>query len=197
MGLSQNRDEVQGMCVGDFASLSDRDLILASRDRPIAFGEFYARHEDAILLFFLRRGALADMAADLTAETFAAALCSVARYRDKGAPPVAWLYGIARNVLAMSRRKGAVEARARNRLGMEPLVLTDEAIEAIDALGSDDALEVLAELPADQREAIEARVIDEQSYPAIAETLKCSEMVVRQRVSRGLRELRTRLEESG
>src|SRR4051794_5453129 len=162
---------------------------------PSEFGAFYARHEDAILLFFLRRGATPDLAADLTAETFAAALCSLDRFEPDGPPLIAWLYGIARNVLAMSRRRGAVEARARKRLGMEPLLLTDAAIEAIDSLGSGEASRVLAELPSEQREAIEARVIGEQSYPAIAESLRCSEMVVRQRVSRGLRELRTRLEE--
>jgi DNA-directed RNA polymerase specialized sigma24 family protein len=51
-------------------------------------------------------------------------------------------------------------------------------------------------LPPPQREAISAHVIDEKTYPAIAESLSCSEMVVRQRVSRGLRTLRTRLEEN-
>jgi RNA polymerase sigma-70 factor (ECF subfamily) len=181
--------------VEDFAALADSALLAATASRPEAFGEFYARHEDAVLFFFLRRGATADLAADLTAETFAAALGTAARFRDDGPPAIAWLYGIARNVLAMSRRRGAVEARARKRLGMEPVALTDSALEALEQFGSEDALAVLGELPAPQRAAIEAHVIDRETYPAIAASLECSEMVVRPRVSRGLRELRARLEE--
>ena len=50
-------------------------------------------------------------------------------------------------------------------------------------------------LPSDQRAAVLARVVGERSYPEIAAEMKCSEMLVRQRVSRGLRSLRTRLKE--
>ena len=46
---------------------------------------------------------------------------------------------------------------------------------------------------AEQRHAIEARVIGERNYTDIAGELHCSEAVVRKRVSRGLRALRTRL----
>ena len=53
----------------------------------------------------------------------------------------------------------------------------------------------VAALPPDQREAILAHVVDEQDYQAISERLVCSETVVRQRVSRGLRALRTQLKE--
>lgn len=179
----------------EFERSSDADLLAATQREPGAFGEFYARYEDAVLLFFLRRGATADLAADLAAETFAAALISTRNFRNEGAGAVAWLYGIARNVLAMSRRRGAVEARARERLAMEPIVLTDSELEAIDQLGADRALEALAELPDNQRAAIAAHVLEDHSYPSIAESLRCSEMVVRQRVSRGLRSLRARLEE--
>jgi RNA polymerase sigma-70 factor (ECF subfamily) len=182
--------------VGEFANLSDAELLAATAGEAEAFGAFYERHEDAVLYFFLRRGATADLAADLTSETFAAALGAAHRFKAGGPPAIGWLYGIARNVLAMSRRRGAVESRARLRLGMEPVALTDESLEAIERLGSEAALTALGHLPPAQREAVEAYVLAEQGYPAIAESLRCSEMVVRQRVSRGLRELRTRLEGS-
>jgi RNA polymerase sigma-70 factor (ECF subfamily) len=134
------------------------------------------------------------VAADLTAETFAAALGSAHRFRPRREPAVAWLFGIARNTLAMSRRKGGVEARARRRLGMAPLVLTDELVERISEL-DDKALELVSGLPADQQEAVRARVIDERDYADIAKDLRCSEAVVRKRVSRALGTLRTQLEE--
>jgi RNA polymerase sigma-70 factor (ECF subfamily) len=53
--------------------------------------------------------------------------------------------------------------------------------------------ELLAVLPADERAAVRARVIDELGYGEIARSLGCSEMVVRKRVSRGLARLRAGL----
>lgn len=49
-------------------------------------------------------------------------------------------------------------------------------------------------LPADQREAITARVLDDREYHEISRILECSEAVVRKRVSRGLATLRRQLE---
>ena len=51
----------------------------------------------------------------------------------------------------------------------------------------------LAGLPEEQRRAIHARVVHDREYAEIAGELRCSEAVVRQRVSRGLRTLRARL----
>lgn len=172
----------------------DEDLLALTRGDPDAFAAFYRRHEDRILSYFLARAGDPEVAADLTAETFAAALVSAHRFRRRREPAVAWLFGIARNTLAMSRRRGRVDARARRRLGMAPLVLTDEAIERIAELDRA-ALALVDELPTDQREAIKARVIDEREYADIAKDLRCSEAVVRKRVSRALGTLRTRMEE--
>jgi RNA polymerase sigma-70 factor (ECF subfamily) len=49
-------------------------------------------------------------------------------------------------------------------------------------------------LPADQREALRLRVLDEREYAEIATELRCSEAVVRQRVSRATRTLRAQVE---
>lgn len=147
-----------------------------------------------MLRYFLGRVGDAEVAADLTAETFAAALAGAHRFRARKGPAVAWLFGIARNTLALSRRRGRVEARARQRIGTPTLVLTDELVERIEAL-SGPALGLVEELPADQRQAVRARVVDEREYADIAKDLRCSEAVVRKRVSRGLASLRTRLEE--
>jgi RNA polymerase sigma factor (sigma-70 family) len=173
----------------------DETLLAQARFEPSAFGAFYRRHEDRVLAYFLARVGDPEVAADLTAETFAAALAAAGRFRPrKKKPAAAWLFGIARNNLAMSRRQGRVEARARRRLGMAPLVLTDEAIERIAALDQT-ALALVEDLPGDQQAAVRARVIDERDYPEIAKDLRCSEAVVRKRVSRGLTTLRARLED--
>jgi RNA polymerase sigma factor (sigma-70 family) len=159
-----------------------------------AFGVFYDRHERQLLGFFRRATGRADLAADLTAEVFAVALASLGGFRSELGNARAWLFGIARNELAQSRRRGHVEARARRRLGMEPMTLSDEDLERIDELGASaplDSLRLLEALPVEQRRAVRGRVIDGREYEDLAREFECSELVVRQRVSRGLRALRS------
>ncbi len=85
----------------------------------------------------------------------------------------------------------------RRRLGIReaPRLALDE-VAALERLGADDswAQELLASLPADQRAAVRARILDERSYAEIACELHTSELVVRKRVSRGLSRLRAELE---
>lgn len=179
--------------------LDDEALLGATADGDAgAFAAFYRRHEDAMLLFFLRRTRDPETAADLTAEVFAAAMGASKRFRRRPQPAVAWLYGIAKNKLAASRRRKRVEDRARRRLEMEPLMLTDDALERVEALAdagrSAQILErLLAELPPDQHEAVRSRIVDERDYEEIALELECSPSVIRQRVSRGLRTMGTEL----
>jgi RNA polymerase sigma factor (sigma-70 family) len=175
-------------------SLSDEELLDASRRDPAAFGVFYERHEERMLRYFLGHVGDPEVAADLTAETFATALASAHRFRARKGPAVAWLFGIARNTLGTSKRQGRVEARARRRIGAPPLLLTDEVLERIEAL-SGAALELVKELPADQQEAVRARIVEDREYAEIAKDLRCSEQVVRKRVSRGLARLRDQLGE--
>jgi DNA-directed RNA polymerase specialized sigma24 family protein len=87
---------------------SDEALLGASRSDSAAFAAFYRRFEERMLRFFLSRVGDAEVAADLTAETFAAALAGAHRHRPDKGPAIAWLYGIARNLLAMSARRGLV-----------------------------------------------------------------------------------------
>jgi RNA polymerase sigma factor (sigma-70 family) len=164
---------------------------------PEAFGRFYARHEDFVLAVFVRRigGGRPELAADLTAETFAQALAARRQFDASRGEPRAWLYGIARHVLARSVDRGRVEDRARNRLRIERLALDDEAIARIEELTGEMALAALDGLPEEQRLAVRGRVIDEVEYADLAQMLRCSPSLVRQRVSRGLRTLRERLEE--
>jgi RNA polymerase sigma factor (sigma-70 family) len=104
---------------------------------------------------------------------------------------VAWLFGIARNVWLRSLERSRVEDRARRRLGMPPLVLTDEQLETLDRIHADDVVaRLLADLPEAEADAVRARVLDDEAYAETAARLRVSESVVRQRVSRGLRRLR-------
>jgi RNA polymerase sigma factor (sigma-70 family) len=179
-------------------SLCGRDeqaTLSAARTDPQAFAAFYRHFERPVLGFFMRATGRADLAADLTAETFACALESLHAYEPARGRADNWLFGIARNVLGSSYRRSRVEAGARRRLGMPRLILDDHAVETIARLtdGQEHAALALTELPEEQRHAIHARVLQERDYAEIAGELHCSEAVVRQRVSRGLRTLRARL----
>lgn len=179
----------------NWESQGDDVVLAAAAGERQAFAVFYRRHEPAILTYFRRRTGNAEVAADLTAEVFAAALQACRRYRPGEAPASAWLFGIAQHTLARSRRRGVVEDRARRRLGMAPIQLEDEDLARIDPLatGDEPASALLGMLPADQQAAIRARVLDEQSYDEIAHSLRCSPAVARKRVSRGLAQMRREL----
>ncbi|MGC9221852.1 MAG: RNA polymerase sigma factor [Solirubrobacteraceae bacterium] len=123
----------------DWDKEDDEQLLIAARGDADAFSAFYRRYETAVLLYFRRRLG-SELAADLTAEVFAAVLISLPRYRPGEAPPQAWLFGIARHKLASSQRRRVVEDNARRRLRMAPLVLAGEDLERIDGIDSDSAL---------------------------------------------------------
>ena len=171
---------------------SDEELLI--QDDAASFELFYGRYFERLLSFFVWRTRDAELAADLTAETFAAALAARRRYRRRGGRADSWLFAIAYRKLADSLRRGSAEDRARRRLGIERIELTDDDIERIERLGQPDSVaELVRELPLDQREAIQARVIEERGYGEIAAELETSEAVVRKRVSRGLAAIRRRL----
>ncbi len=168
-----------------------------ARGDDAAFAPLYRIYLPLVLRWSLRATGDRELAADLTAEVFAAALLASRRYRPESGPVGPWLIGIAHNKLRESRRRRRIENSARRKLGLEPVALTDEDLERVDELvGMDERLQaVISDLPSEQRDAVIARVIDERPYEEIAAELHCSESVVRQRVSRGLRALRSELEE--
>jgi RNA polymerase sigma factor (sigma-70 family) len=179
------------------AETPDADLIaLIAAGDDEAFGRIYRRYLPLVLRWCLRETGNRELAADLAAEVFAAALLASRRYKPEAGGVAAWLLGIARNKLRESRRRKRVEDSSRRRLGLEPVALNDADIERVDEIASltPGLVGLLEALPAEQREAITERVIHERSYEEIAEQLSCSTSVARQRVSRGLRTLRSELE---
>ena len=176
----------------------DDELLAASATGDgRAFAAFYRRRIDMVLAFHARRVRSEEVAADLAGETFAAALLACRRYRPREAPAAAWLLGIARNKLRESARQGRVDTEARTRLQVPAIAFDDQDILRIQELTDTGgrALELLEQLPAAQRDAVRARVLDELDYQQLALELGHSEQLVRQHVSRGLRRLRTLIKE--
>ena len=156
---------------------TDAELILASCEYPRAFRELYDRWAPSILEYFVRRVLDPEIAADLMAETFAAAFESRARFRDVGRPGGAWLYGIASRKLSHFYRHQRVEMRAASRLGMQRAEIDAASAAEIAALVDRDerlapACAALASLSPAERGAVELRVIEELGYAEIAARLK-------------------------
>jgi RNA polymerase sigma-70 factor (ECF subfamily) len=172
---------------------SDTELLLAARTSAEPFGVFYERHVASVLAFFRRRLPGPEEAFDLTAETFAAALASVPRFEPGPEPPRAWLFAIARHKLSEALRRSRIQDEARRALAMQPIQLDDEAIEILETMACGAAVELLETLGPEQRDAIKAFHLEERGYAEIAAELRCSESVVRKRVSRGLAALQAQL----
>lgn len=159
-----------------------------------AFDAFYRRHASAVTTYFRRRVPSPELAFDLTAETFAAAVAGLRGFDSTRGSARGWLFGIAANEWRQAWRHGQVEDRARRQLALEPIVLDDEALEVVERMTSNEALAgAMAALSPAEAEAVRGYVIDERPYEQLAAELRCSEAVVRQRVSRGLRRLRRAL----
>jgi RNA polymerase sigma-70 factor (ECF subfamily) len=176
---------------------SDAELLAAAKSEREAFGAFYRRHVTAVLAFCVRRSD-AEAGADLTAETFATALLRSGDFDARRGEASAWLFGIARNLVANYHRTGAIQRRAQRRLGMERVTVEPDDLDRIENLASPDvSAQVLAEsltaLPDDLRVAVVARVVQNRTYDEIAEASGVSSVAARKRVSRGLAALRQRL----
>ena len=184
-----------------YEELGDSELLALSREQADAFCVFYERHAESLLAYFARRTFDPEVAAELVAETFAEAFASRRRFRDRGSSGggAGWLYGIARHQLSRFWRDGAVDARARRRLGMPERELAPQDYERIEELIDFERVgraigQAFSLLSEDQREAMTLRVIEGRPYSEVARMLACTEDTARARVSRGLKRLTKLLE---
>jgi RNA polymerase sigma-70 factor (ECF subfamily) len=156
-----------------------------------AFIEFYDRQGPAVLIFFRRRTWDPEVAMDLTAETFARAFAGRGSFRGTTSGELdAWLFGIARHLLAGFFRHGRAERGAINRLEIRsPRVSRDDLGRIEELAGLRELREALgdqlARLSAQEREAVSLRVVQELPYRIVAQRLDVSEQVARKRVSPG------------
>ena len=161
---------------------------------------FYEREREGVMVFAARRTFDVWVAADLTAETFALALSSWARLRDRSEEEArGWLFTVARRQVSRYLRRSRLERRAVERLGIRVPMLTEDDAAAIERRAGLGDLRAavgagLARLSAEQREALRLRVVEERSYEQVAAVLGISEQAARARVSRGLRALERSLD---
>jgi len=178
----------------------DAALLRAARTDPAAFEAFYGRWAPALHSWLRARLSDPESANDLTAEAFAAALVGLGRFRgEQPGDGVAWLWGIARNLLHQHYRTSRLESSARRRLGVSPRSYDVDSWDEVDARASAVALArelaaAMRGLTPGQRRAIELRIVADLDFGVVAEYLNCNEPAARMRVSRALRLLRSRMQ---
>ncbi|MFE2144706.1 RNA polymerase sigma factor [Streptomyces sp. NPDC059456] len=162
---------------------------------PAGFAVFYEQQFDAVLGFVTRRVDSPHLAADLTADIFVAALENAHTYDARRGAPVAWLYGISRNVISAHFRGCTRELHAVARITGRRL-LDDEDISAIE--GRIDAARAARRMAAAHaalsdplREVLDLVVLDGLTTREAAQALGISSASARVRLHRARKALRT------
>ncbi len=169
---------------------------------PDAFEDFYREHVEAVQLFVARRVPDPHLAADLTGEVFLAVIDSAHTYRPESGRPIAWLFGIARNVIAGERRRNARELRARTRLPAAGALIEPDDLARLHARIDAEAesrriYEAMDRLSAGERAVLELVALDGLSSREAAGALGIRPATARVRLHRARRHLQDELDESG
>ncbi len=196
----------------------EEELIGRAKARsPEAWTEIYNGHYAAIFRYAKARVFDEHTAEDLTSAVFLAALKGIDSYRYRGRPILAWLYRIARNVVASHQRQ-LLESRGaggEGGLGLPRRLITrltgrSRRREA-EAGGTDastatrgegdpammveslDLRDAIAALPAGQREVVILRFLVGLSAQEVAEVIDRSPAAVYSLQARAILALRERL----
>ncbi|WP_336852292.1 sigma-70 family RNA polymerase sigma factor [Sinomonas albida] len=151
------------------------------------FVAFYRRHYWLIFAFAARRLSDEETAREVAADTFRVAWSKLS---ERGDRELAWLYGIARNLIGNEYRRQLRERALLHRIQQEA------------ALGDTDSTaelmrEALLELRYKDRDILYLTYWEELSAARLAEVLGCSEASAWKRVSRARKALKDILTKKG
>jgi len=165
---------------------------------PELFEAFYREQVEDLQRFVARRVGDRERAADLTAEVFLAAIDSAHRYRPRCGTPKAWLYGIARVIVANDRRRRGRQRAGEERLRGSALLAEDDGARMdarLDAAAHSRQLyAAMDRLPEAERAVLELVALDELSVAEAAAAAGVRPVTARVRLHRARRKLSAELE---
>jgi RNA polymerase sigma-70 factor (ECF subfamily) len=168
-------------------------VLRAQAGDDAALAALYAQYQPKIQAYLRRRLGAPELAEDLCADVFARMVEHIGSYQQyEGVPFGAWLFSIARRRLVDHVRAQKLEWSLDTVAWSAPALEPARELEAVEQRGWLAA--ALAELPPDQRRAIELRYAQDLSAQDAARSMGMSPEGVRQLCSRGLHRLRERLE---
>ena len=165
---------------------------------PHALEVFYRSHVEAVQSFIARRVDEPFLAADLTADVFLAAIASAGSYRKGRGNPTAWLFGVARNVLAADRRRSARELRTTSQITGRALIDDDDIVRLEERIVAEDQkrrlFHAMKTLSSRERAVLELVALDGLTLTDVARTLGISPVAARVRLHRARHAMRDLLE---
>jgi len=168
----------------------------AKKGDPAAFAEIYDRHQPAIYRYIFYRVGDAATAEDLTSEVFVRLVERIDRFTYRGRPLLAWLYTIARNLVADHHRR----AGRPSPLPLDER-LTASAADPEEALArrltQQRLIAAIAYLTEDQRQVLLLRFVEGLDNETVARMLGKSVGAVKALQHRALAALRRILERDG
>jgi RNA polymerase sigma-70 factor (ECF subfamily) len=171
--------------------VEEAELIERAKTDKDAFGELYERYVKRIYNYVYYRTSNVADAEDLTARIFMRAMKHIGNYQDKGVPFSAWLYRIARNLVANFHR----DRSRRQIISIDDIIhwqMSDHNPEAEVQFGEDkDALvQAVRRLPADRQELLVLKFVDRLSNKEIGLIMDRSEGAIKSLYHRTLLSLR-------
>lgn len=176
--------------------LDEQQLVAQAKHDKEAFGQLYERYVDRIYSYVYYRMGDSAEAEDLTAKIFMRAMKHIPTYTDQGVPFSAWLYRIARNLVAnwhrdrQRRRTIALDDIAHWHVGGENPEMVAQWNEDRHVL-----LTALNRLPADRQELLILKFVDRLSNTEIGEIMGRSEGAIKSLYHRTLLALREEMAE--
>jgi RNA polymerase sigma-70 factor (ECF subfamily) len=167
-------------------------VVRAQAGDEAAFSELVERFSPRLRYFLRKMLASADGAEDALQDVWLDVLRHLPRLADPQAL-VAWLYRIARD-----QAFGRLRKRSRSEQPLDETSVIDTAAAEEGDFSPEDAAQIhtaLDELPADHREVLVLRFLEEMSYEEIARVVGCQLGTVRSRIHYAKRALRKALEE--
>ena len=170
---------------------ADRPAVEAARRDPRRFDALYRKYVGQVYSFAVYELRDHHLAEDVTEQVFLRALAALPRFEERGEGPDStfrvWLFRICRNAISNERRRAARRREAPLDVA-ELLPATDDpAARVADREAAARAWKAVERLPADRRQALVLRFVEEMTTPEIAAVMGRSEGAVRVLVHRALR----------
>ena len=162
-------------------------VVRAQAGDEAAFAELVQRFSPRLRYFLRKLLSSADAAEDALQDVWLDVVRHLPRLADPQAL-VAWLYRIARD-----RAYGRLRQVKRVELSLDEAALAHETNDREDEFSKEDATRIhaaLDELPAEQREVLVLRFLEEMSYDEIARIVGCQLGTVRSRIHYGKQALK-------
>lgn len=171
--------------------MDELQLIEQAKTDKEAFGQLYERYNKQISSYIYYRVGNSHDAEDLTTRVFMRAMQHIVHYEDQGVPFSAWLYRIARNLVANWHR----DQNRRQILSLEDMNqwhFREESPElALEWAEHKETLyNAIRRLPRDRQELLILKFVDRLSNAEIGEVLDRSEGAIKSLYHRTLLALR-------